>query len=51
MRIMQTTLAILVAFVCYGSFAKMYRRRRNRHPLGDRRKPIRAHDELRLTNL
>lgn len=51
MRVMQIVVAVLVAFLCYGTLAKLYRRRKRGHPLAVRPKSVRAHDDLRLTNL
>ena len=50
MRVVQTILAILMAFAFYGSVSRTYRRRHRTKGLRPVRKN-RAHDELRLTNL
>jgi hypothetical protein len=50
MRVVQTILAILTAFAFYGSVARIYRRQHRKKEAGPVRK-VRAHDELRLTNL
>ena len=51
MRMIHTVLAILVAFLCYGTYAKLFRRHNRRRNGLAATKPIRPHDELRLTNL
>ena len=51
MRVIYTALAILIAFLCYGSYTKLLRRRHRSPKRIAHAKPIRPHDELRLTNL
>ncbi len=51
MRVMHTVLAVLVAFLCYGTYAKMFRRRHRAPKRFAAAKAVRPHDELRLTNL
>ena len=51
MRVIQAALAVLVALLCYGTFAKLFRKRdRVRKHLASAKR-TRPHDELRLTNL
>ena len=51
MRMIHTVLAVVVAFLSYGAYAKLFRRRNRRRNDLAAAKPIRPHDELRLTNL
>lgn len=51
MHVIQTTVAILVAFLCYGTLVKLYRRRRQKAADARPKRAVRAHDALRLTNL
>ena len=51
MRLIQTIIAVLTAFIFYGSVSQMYRRRRKSGQNRAVVRRVRPHDELRLTNL